>query len=234
MARTNESFNWTHDQNFDEYVDFSTGISSYEDEGRSAVELRLTFNVDGRSAYIVLTETNDSSESANLLGSDGQINVTWDEGMRLLGDDRLRAIVKDRRDERSGLKLRPDDPLAERLKDVVFVVEASSFEQRALWNHNTFYDKESGKTWENDLGGQMVTIGHVADRPICVSLSFAKINGRKVLFTEITSELADYKLLDRWLEVNCSPTWDSGARKARCDAGNFHHCLQAIRDLNGN
>ena len=35
MVRTNKSFNWTHDQNFDEYVDFSTVLSSYEDEGRS-------------------------------------------------------------------------------------------------------------------------------------------------------------------------------------------------------
>lgn len=121
------------------------------------------------------------------------------------------------------LKLHPEDPLVERLAGTVFIVEANSFEKLCLWK-----EWKDRLPWREDLSGNLVTIGHVQGRPIVVSLFWANLNGQKVMFTELTSQLADYKLLDAWLDANCAPRYDSGLRSARCNAMNFHLCAHAV------
>lgn len=123
---------------------------------------------------------------------------------------------------------RPADPaVAEALAGVMFVVEATDFEKQYLWTSH-----HKNVTWDSRAGGYLVTVGHLDDRPVCLSIWFAQIDGQRVMFFHATSQVVDYRMVDAWLNANCSPTWDAGTRKARTDAQNFHLCLEAIRQRN--
>lgn len=121
------------------------------------------------------------------------------------------------------MKLDPKDPLAVFLKDVVFVVDANSFEQHCLW------EKYSSRLdWKSNSGGFGAQIGTVDGRPVNLSLFTAQLNGQKVLFVDAVSQLVDYKMVDDWLEANCAPTYDNGHRVARTNGMNFHHCIHEV------
>jgi len=82
--------------------------------------------------------------------------------------------------------------------------------------------------WEEDNMGFFMTIGHLDNRPVCVSFSFAKINGKRVVFYEGTSQLVDHAMIETWFEDNFYPLYDGGTRHAHCNAENFHHCLDCV------
>lgn len=110
------------------------------------------------------------------------------------------------------------------LRDTRFCVEATSFERLKLWEEN-----HREVSWENDVGvGQAV--GEVDGRPVCLELSWTRIDGYLVLFWEACSEVVDSRLIERWFDENCAPTWDGGLRRARSNAMNFHLCLDAIAE----
>jgi len=133
-----------------------------------------------------------------------------------------------------------DDNLDPRFEDTVFVVEANGYERLSLWTkhcHQGSVEYTSGPPykrykWEQDNHGIWYQIGELAGLPICVSFFWNKIDGHRVLFYECTSRVYDLQVIDGWLKAHCNPTWD-GNRRAHCDAMNFHHCLDAIDDLNG-
>lgn len=122
-------------------------------------------------------------------------------------------------------------------KDVVFLVEASHTEQHFLWKEN-FYEKtrqfDAVKSWEDEGMGHGITIGQLDKRPVCVTMFYAKINGHRVMFYEGTSQVVDHKMIEEWLQHWTLKTvrWDNGHRWAHSDAMNFHHCLDAIQELN--
>jgi hypothetical protein len=131
----------------------------------------------------------------------------------------------------------------ERWKETKFVVEATSFEQFELWREHALGGLLPGQadslnargrrvSWEQMNPGSLTTIGVLFDRPICVCVSWARVNGHIIAFYEATSELVDYKMVDAWIRAKCSAKWDRGARRAHCDAMNFHHCLDALAELN--
>lgn len=121
--------------------------------------------------------------------------------------------------------LNQNDPLRARLENVVFVAHVTTFEKICLWEK---YKNDC--TWKADLSGQMCTIGHVAERPICIALSWADLDGQTVLFVEDTSQLVDHKMIDEWLDANCCPRWDNGHRIARAHAEHFDACMSAVRE----
>jgi hypothetical protein len=114
-----------------------------------------------------------------------------------------------------------------RLKETMFIVEATSFERHMLWETNHTKVK-----WEQIYDGWLVTVGKLDDRPCCIDTSWARINGQLVMFYEQCSQVTDCLQTDAWLDDHFNGTWDNGHRRARTDAQNFHLCLNAIRDAN--
>jgi len=126
------------------------------------------------------------------------------------------------------MKFSPYDSLEKRLSQVMFVVDANSFERLALWREYQHTVK-----WEEDSSGFGEVIGQVGDMNVILSLNFATLNGQVVMFIEPTSQLVDYRMVDAWLEKHCAPRYDNGYRSARTNGMNFAHCLQAVAAASG-
>lgn len=131
--------------------------------------------------------------------------------------------------------------------DVVFLVEANSHEYHFLWTEwSTEYltlphaPKEDEKfarpriDWKQVSRGHVITIGELDKRPVCVSIFYAFIDGRKVMFYYGCSQVVDHAMIDEWLRHFSLKTvrWDNGTRWGHCDSMNFHHCVDAVRELN--
>lgn len=116
-------------------------------------------------------------------------------------------------------------PQDQRFKETFFLVESSDFERQCLrveWNAEV--------KWEQQSDGCAGQVGILSRRPVVISVFWVKIDDRLVGFWQSTSEVVDYKMIDRWLEKNCRQP--GGGRTARCDAQNFHICVQVIREAN--
>lgn len=128
-----------------------------------------------------------------------------------------------------------DKELASRLAETKFVVEANSNEMQCIWEK---YSNEAMfirpginiYKFEQLNPGVAITIGHLDNRPINLSLFWWKINGVMIMTHTIVSQVADHAKEDDWLKKNCSPRWDRGTRRAHVDAMNFHHVLEYVRD----
>lgn len=103
-----------------------------------------------------------------------------------------------------------------------YAVEATDYERTALWS--MFHERVR---WECDSRGRLVTIGELAGRPVAVCLTWATIEGRRVVFYETTSRVVDHDLVERWVREHALT-----ARAERTDASNFHNIVHAIRDAN--
>lgn len=103
------------------------------------------------------------------------------------------------------------------LEEVDYVLEATSEEFFLLWK--VHHDKV--EYWNHLSVCHIVQIGSVDSRPICMTYGYAIINDRKILMWELTSELADYKMADKWLKKNCQ----AYRKNKSCNASNFHHIL---------
>jgi hypothetical protein len=88
-----------------------------------------------------------------------------------------------------------DDEMARLWKETKLIVEANSYERMTLWERWT--DKTE---WQQHLQGRLVTVGTYHRRVVCVTLVWATIRGKAVLFLEATSELVDWKKIDAWLK----------------------------------
>lgn len=124
-----------------------------------------------------------------------------------------------------------DETAESRLAKTLFVVEATSFETQCLWAENS---KDSNcrrftpRRWEQVSPGWLVTVGELDYRPVCISMSWARIDGRLVMFWYPTSQVVDTVQIEKWLEKHFTGKWDGGTRNAQTNAMNFHHCLDAI------
>lgn len=141
-----------------------------------------------------------------------------------------------------------DEEIAERLKKTVAVVQATSTEQFYLWME---WSKESGwddldrlrhggrghpkYRWEQMNPGCWMQIGKIKDMPVCISLTWNRIEGQVVLFWEMTSRVVDYRMAEKWLEDNLKPwpTYDNGSRRSNHDAMNFHNAMSAVLQAAG-
>jgi hypothetical protein len=99
------------------------------------------------------------------------------------------------------------------MERVQFAVEASDYESLRLWQE--FHPK--AKSWEQEMRGTMITVGHINDRPICVQLSWNMINDKRVLFYSASSQLVDWVLIEKWLKANALTPGHT-----MTDASNFH------------
>lgn len=127
--------------------------------------------------------------------------------------------------KKSTAKLFPLDKEDQKLfEKVIYLVEATYEEQHMLWEKYHYHVEPKHKCvkkWEQVMSGHMRQIGKVDERPICVSIGYAILNGKKVMFYEGCSELVDHSMIEKWLERYQG---EAGC----CNATNFHHCIQAV------
>ena len=117
--------------------------------------------------------------------------------------------------------------MPERLKDVVFVIEATSFEQLALWKEHS----KQGKgiiDWEEDNSGYAETVGEFGGYPVVINVSFARLNGYRIMFYYAMSKVVNHDMIKDWLKNNCNPKQDEGTRDAHADAMNFSHAIHYV------
>ncbi len=134
------------------------------------------------------------------------------------------------------------------LAQTFYAVEATSFERHCLWadhSRDTLYPRVNPRTgklvetdsvkWEELNPGGIVTVGALTRArgterlPVSLSVTFARIEGRVVLFYESTSIVTDSEQAEKWLAKHC-PCWKP--LDGHCDANNFAHCLNAIEAAN--
>ena len=121
-----------------------------------------------------------------------------------------------------------------RLARTLFIVEATACEVHCLWCDNardSQHRRFKSRTWEQINPGWLVTVGELALVPICVSTTWAKIDGHLVMFWEACSQVVDREQIDFWINDHFINTWNNGL-PAKTNAMNFHHCLSAIDQAN--
>jgi hypothetical protein len=140
--------------------------------------------------------------------------------------DAARLVVKKIKTPKSTAKINPVCDADKKLFDgVEYCIQASHDEHHMLWerwHYRADTTRSYVKNWEQVSLGHWLTIGSVDNRPICVSVQYAILNGHKVMFYEGTSQLVDYKMIEDWLERyfdRCNH---------HCNAANFHHCMEAV------
>lgn len=135
-----------------------------------------------------------------------------------------------------------DHQFNERIKQTVALVEANSNEQHLLWREwakeSTWCDPKYPSTlsrkfmWEQMNPGCWIQIGTLAKMPVCISLSWNRLDGQVVLFWELTSMVTDSRMAEKYLKkiFGKIPTYDNGHREATTDANNFHLAAEAVRE----
>ncbi len=117
----------------------------------------------------------------------------------------------------------------DRLKQTVYLIEASHFEQFTLWDRWAAGSKNCRRLhlkWEQS-NGYLVTVGHLDKRPIVISMSWDIIEDHPVCFWEPTSELVDHKMIQNWFSKNYTAKTHDG-RYAKTNADNFHHVTDEL------
>lgn len=118
-----------------------------------------------------------------------------------------------------------DDWIEQHASDIVYIVEATRFEQTCLW-------EQYQKIWEEDTrGGPLVTVGEIAKFPVCIALSVIKINGYPVLIVDATSRVVDYTMIEEWLESKWPALFPKGSCNLKTNADNFHHVVHHTQRL---
>ena len=117
------------------------------------------------------------------------------------------------------MKKRTDEEMVRFLDGIVGAVEATREEYHSLYSR---YTKEYGKSWESNSSGLFETVGYLDDRPVCISLRTAVVEGHKILFVEATSQVVDHVLIDEWLRLNI-PSRDNSEYPNKVDVTNFHN-----------
>lgn len=95
-----------------------------------------------------------------------------------------------------------------RFKDTVLLIEATSFEQYALW---VIYSKQSSSSaqnkvhildWKEDCSGVSYCAGEINKLPVMISFTWAHWNGQRVCFYEAVSRAVDWDIVHGFLDVN--------------------------------
>lgn len=125
-----------------------------------------------------------------------------------------------------------DLELKEWLKDVVYVVKATTAERMYLWRD---YSKSTivsnGCTWKQDNSIRNVVTGLLGNYAVCINLMKANINGQWVIFVEDTSTVVDHNMIDDFLQNHLNCKNDRGYIH-HSDVTNFSNVINYIDNLN--
>ena len=111
----------------------------------------------------------------------------------------------------------------ERYANVESIVEVTSFETLCLWEK---WHQQKGYTWIQDMSGPLITVGSIGTRPVCIAPLVHVVNGRNIMFVEVTSNVVDYSMIYEWLYENVpSARIDGTVLVNVVDAQNFHNVV---------
>lgn len=79
--------------------------------------------------------------------------------------------------------------------------------------------KEEYNDRAGTMGGPLVTVGTLDNRPICIALNVVVIRGKRVMLYNPTSQLVDHKMIEEYLDK----TWPGIQRS---DALNVHNLVR--------
>jgi hypothetical protein len=103
-----------------------------------------------------------------------------------------------------------------------YAVEATDYEALCLWR-----EWHGEVRWEQEREGVLHTIGRCAGKPVAVTVTWSRINGRRVAFYHASSQVVDHAMVERWVRGELMTPLGT-----HCDAMNFHRVRDAIRDAN--
>lgn len=115
--------------------------------------------------------------------------------VRFVCDDKWPEFCTRHRKSRPRVTDLPNDKPYGTVEVVILV--SSSCETMALYKDY----KETKMTYKQDMGGYMHTIGHINDRPICITPLVHVIDGVNVLYVEATSGLVDWEMIEDWVKA---------------------------------
>lgn len=75
---------WNFVNSFNGYIDFEKEMLAIPDEGRTSVDIRLTFNTESRTCYYVIALRNDHTFPTIW---ECEHELTWEAGLTMLGDE---------------------------------------------------------------------------------------------------------------------------------------------------
>jgi hypothetical protein len=129
--------------------------------------------------------------------------------------------------------MKPNPEIISRLKDTFYMVEANSNERHHIWRdfaHNSDSRWLPGIQihWEQIHDGYCVNLGKLGKRPVVMSLTWDRLDGKLICFWELCSQVADYAKSDKFIEKYFRSLSEENKR-AVTDAGNFALCLHALK-----
>jgi len=134
-----------------------------------------------------------------------------------------------------------ENELDKRLHLTEFFVKATSKERHGFWRTNKDdlnTKSEYALDWVDDSSGVMYQVGSVKVKkeklPVCVTFSFAKLNGVQVCFYTSDSRCVDWVQIRDFIQKYFPTKYDNGTRTARTDSSNFHHCSGYCHDRKKN
>jgi hypothetical protein len=81
---------WQYINSFDEYYDFVAELVAFPDEGRSSIDVRMTFNTETHTCCLAVLRKNDDGDTAlfgPLEGMPAGMYIDWDAGLQKLRAD---------------------------------------------------------------------------------------------------------------------------------------------------
>ena len=125
--------------------------------------------------------------------------------------------------EQRKLKLiEPSNEVKEYLVDIAGVLEATSFETHALWQQGKDHPDWNMVFEQDRMGGYLQTVACTDDHKVrvCVGIYIWKLNGKKILVVEPTSNYVDYELIEEWLKKYMPSSAYKGDRLNKTNASN--------------
>lgn len=91
------------------------------------------------------------------------------------------------------------------LKTIKFdgICYATDFERHYLWKKYHYLDEYNlNYTWIQDLSGFGLTVSNNKKNPTFISLTRATVNGKEILFIDATSQVVNWRKIDKWVKRN--------------------------------
>lgn len=136
--------------------------------------------------------------------------------------DKTIAAKKEHAEKKAARALEYINGIDKRLAESFYAVEADSYAYHMIWKEY-FYDvtKEKRKyDFVQDNSGIGHTIGMINKRPVVLQFNWWIINGHRILFYSVCSQIVDWKMVEEWLKKNMLHL------KETSDATNVHNVLR--------
>jgi len=136
--------------------------------------------------------------------------------------DKTVAAKKEQEEKNAARTLEYINGIDKRLAESFYAIEADSYAYHMIWKQY-FYDVAPEKRqydFVQDNSGLGHEIGKIGKRSVVLEFKWWIINGHRVLFYNVMSQVADWKMVEEWLKKNMPHL------KYTSDATNAHNVLR--------